>query len=149
MPVARIQPLVGRRCSVAADAEQRPEGVERIEAPVEPERKFVEIGLKMLRRDAVMAALKPTFEVAENQVDDREKFFRDCRIASLNNGQMLVAELVCVNRISMEATAGRRRPHTERTNDDTQHKARCQSKRTSRAPKSRRAIQQGNERVIS
>src|SRR5271165_1984360 len=45
VPVARIKLGIGRRLCVASDAEQRTEGVERVEAPVEPKREFVEVGL--------------------------------------------------------------------------------------------------------
>jgi|SRR5271165_103367 len=45
IPVAGIKLGIGRRRCVASDAEQRTEGVERVEAPVEPKREFVEVGL--------------------------------------------------------------------------------------------------------
>ena len=45
LPVAGIKLGIGRRLCVASDAEQRTEGVERVEAPVEPKREFVEVGL--------------------------------------------------------------------------------------------------------
>ncbi len=45
IPVAGIKLGIGRRLCVASDAEQRTEGVERLEAPVEPKREFVEVGL--------------------------------------------------------------------------------------------------------
>ena len=45
LPVAGIKLGIGRRLCVASDAEQRSEGVERVEAPVEPKREFVEVGL--------------------------------------------------------------------------------------------------------
>src|SRR5271157_1145022 len=45
IPVAGIKLGIGRRLCVASDAEQRTEGVERVEAPVEPKREFVEVGL--------------------------------------------------------------------------------------------------------
>ena len=38
--VAGIKLGIGRRLCVASDAEQRTEGVERVEAPVEPKREF-------------------------------------------------------------------------------------------------------------
>jgi len=44
IPVAGIKLGIGRRLCVASDAEQRTEGVERVEAPVEPKREFVEVG---------------------------------------------------------------------------------------------------------
>jgi hypothetical protein len=45
IPVAGIKLGIGRRLCVASDAEQPTEGVERVEAPVEPKREFVEVGL--------------------------------------------------------------------------------------------------------
>src|SRR5216683_3025378 len=91
LPTARIKPFVGRSGGVPADSEQRAEGIERVEAAVEPKGELVEVGLKMLRADAVMAAHQPAFEVAENQVDDGQVFLGNRRVASLHDGQMLVS----------------------------------------------------------
>jgi hypothetical protein len=44
-PVAGIKLGIGRRPYLAGDAEQRAESIERVEAPVEAKREFVEIGL--------------------------------------------------------------------------------------------------------
>ena len=44
-PGSGIKLGIGRCLDVARDAEQRAEGVERVEAPVEAEREFVEVGL--------------------------------------------------------------------------------------------------------
>ena len=44
-PVAGIKLGIGRRFYIASDAEQRAEGVERVEAAVEAKREFVEVGL--------------------------------------------------------------------------------------------------------
>ena len=44
-PFSGIKLGVGRRLDVARDAEQRAEGVERVEAAVEAEREFIEVGL--------------------------------------------------------------------------------------------------------
>jgi hypothetical protein len=44
-PVAGIKLGVGRRLYITGDAEQRAESVERVEAPVEAKREFVEVGL--------------------------------------------------------------------------------------------------------
>ena len=44
-PVAGIKFGIGRRLCITSDAEQRAEGVERVEAPVEAKREFVEVGL--------------------------------------------------------------------------------------------------------
>ena len=45
IPVAGKKLDIGRRLCVASDTEQRTEAVERVEAPVEPKREFVEVGL--------------------------------------------------------------------------------------------------------
>src|SRR5271165_7403042 len=44
-PVAGIKLSIGRCFYFASDAEQRAEGVERVEAPIEAKRKFVEVSL--------------------------------------------------------------------------------------------------------
>src|SRR6266849_6485722 len=90
LPTARIKPFVGRSGGVPADPEQRTEGIEGVKAPVEPEGELIEVGLKVLRANAVMAAHQPAFEVAENQVDDGQVFLGNLRIAGLHNGQMFV-----------------------------------------------------------
>ena len=45
LPVAGIKLGIGRRLYLAGDAEQRAEGIKRVEATVEAKRKFVEVGL--------------------------------------------------------------------------------------------------------
>ena len=47
---------IGRRSNVASNAKQGAESVEGIETAVETESEFVEIGLQVLRADAVMNA---------------------------------------------------------------------------------------------
>src|SRR5208282_1955507 len=44
-PRAGIEVGIGRRLNTACDAEQRAEGVERVEPPVEAERELIEVGL--------------------------------------------------------------------------------------------------------
>lgn len=68
LPVTGIEIGVGGGLSVPADAQQRPKGVERVEAPVKAEGVFVEVRLKVLLADPVVAALQPAFEVAEHQM---------------------------------------------------------------------------------
>ena len=48
-----------------------------MEALVEAEGEFVEIGLQVLRTDAVMDAAKPGFEIGEHEGNDGQKGFRD------------------------------------------------------------------------
>lgn len=44
-PSSGIKLGIGRRLNAAGDAEQRAEGVERVETPVEAERELIEVGL--------------------------------------------------------------------------------------------------------
>jgi len=78
---------------MASDAEQGTEGVERIEAAVEAEGEFVEIGLKMLWADTVMDAPQPGLEIGEREVDDRQEGLGNLHVAALRNGGMAVAAL--------------------------------------------------------
>ncbi len=91
LPLMVIQPIISRRLRCPANPKQRPEGVERVEAAIEPERELIEVGLKVLRRDAVMNALQPAFQVAENQMNDRQVIFRHLRVSTLDNRKMLIA----------------------------------------------------------
>lgn len=50
-PVAAIESVIRRGFTVCADAEQAAEGVERIEATIEPEGELVEVGLQVLGLD--------------------------------------------------------------------------------------------------
>lgn len=47
---------IGRRSDIASNAKQRAESVEWVEAAIEAEREFVEIGLQVLRANAVVNA---------------------------------------------------------------------------------------------
>ena len=47
---------IGRRSDVASNAKQGAESIEWVEAAIEAEREFVEIGLQVLRADAVVNA---------------------------------------------------------------------------------------------
>ena len=62
LPSSFVNPVIGRAFAVRADAEQRAEGVERVEPAIEPEGKFVEVGLQMLRADPVVASGQPAFQ---------------------------------------------------------------------------------------
>ena len=67
-PLAAIEAIVGRAFAVRADAEQRAEGVERVEAAVKAERKLVEVGLQMLRLDAaVVRPLSQAFRLLKTK----------------------------------------------------------------------------------
>jgi len=92
-PVARIKRGIGRRLGPARDAQQRSEGIERVETPIEAEGELVEVGLQVLGADAVMGAVEPGFQVREDQVDNRHELFSDLGIAAFGNGVMIVAEL--------------------------------------------------------
>ena len=60
-PLAAVKFVIGRAFVASADAEQRAEGVERVESAIEPEGKFVEVGLQVLRADPVVTTAKPAF----------------------------------------------------------------------------------------
>ena len=45
LPLAAVEAVIGRAFAIGPDAEQRAEGVERVEAPIEAKREFVEVGL--------------------------------------------------------------------------------------------------------
>src|ERR1035437_2786840 len=72
-----VKRVIGRRLRHRSDAEQAPEGVEREEPPVEAERKLFQVRLKVLRRDAVVNAIQPGLQVAEDEVDERQMLLRD------------------------------------------------------------------------
>lgn len=89
LPLAAVQLGVGGRLVLRADTEQALEGVERVEAPVEAERELVQVRLEMLRAHAVVDAIQPRLQVAENQVDEREVFLCDLRIAVFHSGDVV------------------------------------------------------------
>lgn len=88
-PFAGIKFGVSRCSNIARDAEQRAKGVERIEAPVEAKREFVEVSLQMLMTNPVMSSSQPGFEVGEHQMDNRQIFFGNLRVAALGDSNML------------------------------------------------------------
>ena len=87
-----VKRVIGRRLRHRSDAEQAPEGVEREEPPVEAERKLVQVRLKVLRRDAVVNAIQPGLQVAEDEVDERQMLLRDVGIATLHDLREPVAQ---------------------------------------------------------
>ena len=97
-PFARIKRFVSRRGGFASDAEQRAEGVERIESPIEPEGKLVEVGLQVLRADAVVGADQPGLQVGEHQMNYRQVLLGDSRITPFRDRTMDIPELseICV-----------------------------------------------------
>ena len=54
-PLTGIEPRVGRRPNSTRDAEERAEGVERVEPSVEAERELVEIGLWRTRHPSELS----------------------------------------------------------------------------------------------
>jgi hypothetical protein len=93
-PGSIVQPVISWAFAIRADAEQAAERIEGIEAAVKAERELVEVGLQMLGADRpVMRAVQPSFEVAENKVDDRQVFFGDLGIVGLRDRQMVVSQL--------------------------------------------------------
>src|SRR5260221_8476384 len=92
-PFARVKLGIGRSSGFAADPQQQAEGVERVEPAVKAEGELVEVGLQVLRADAVMAAAKPAFEIAENEVNDRQGFLGPVGFVALDHGRVLIAAL--------------------------------------------------------
>src|ERR1035437_6266495 len=90
-PISRIKLGIGRGDCIAGDPEQGAEGIERIEPPVEAEGEFVEVGLQVLRANAVMNATQPSLQIGEDEMDDRQILFGSLRIAELRNPTMFVA----------------------------------------------------------
>src|SRR5579859_5739139 len=75
-PLARVELRVGRRNDAGGDPQDGIERVHRIEAPVEAEDVLVQVGLEVLRFDtAVMRAVEPGLQVAEDEVDHRQVLF--------------------------------------------------------------------------
>ena len=60
---------IRRSLNTARDPQERAECAERIEASVEPEREFVEVGLQVLLAHPVMDTPNPGLQVGKNQVD--------------------------------------------------------------------------------
>ena len=81
LPLAAVEAVIGRAFAIRPDAEQRAEGVEGIEAAVKAERELIQVGLQVLMADRAMVRPgQPSLEIAENQVDDGEVFFRHVRL---------------------------------------------------------------------
>jgi hypothetical protein len=76
-PLSRIKRRECRRVDFAGDPEQGAEGVEGVKAAIEAEGELVEVGLQVLRADAVMSAAEPGLQVREDEMDDGQKFFGD------------------------------------------------------------------------
>ena len=93
LPLARVEAVIGRAFAVRADAQERAESVERVEAPVKAERELIQVGLQVLVADrAVVRPGQPSLQIRENKVDDGQVFFRHVRPTGLDNRQVLVAE---------------------------------------------------------
>lgn len=59
---------VGGRGDAARDAKQGAESVERVETAVEAERELIEVGLQVLRANAMMDAAQPCFKIGEDEM---------------------------------------------------------------------------------
>ena len=93
-PFSGIKPVKSRSGCPARDTHQRVERVEGVEAPIEPEREFVEIGLQMFFADPVTDAVDPTLQIGKDQVDDRQEFLRDLRVAAYGGDWMVVKSAI-------------------------------------------------------
>ena len=91
LPLARIQPVIGRAFPVRADAEQRSKCVERVEPAVKAESELVEIGLQVLGLDSpVVRPLQPCLQVRKDEVRNRKILFGHFRVTAFDHGQMIV-----------------------------------------------------------
>ena len=116
IPVAGIKLGVGRCLCVASDAEQRTEGVERVEAPVEPKREFVEVGLQVPFADPVMDAGQPCLEICEDEMDDGQKLVGHFGITTFGNGVVIVTALAQVG-VTAPVVRDDQRPRSDRAID--------------------------------
>ncbi len=78
LPLAGIKPPVSWCLGRSGNSEQGAESVERIVSSIEAERELVEICLQMLCTDPMVDAAEPIFQVAEDQVDNRQELFSHC-----------------------------------------------------------------------
>lgn len=98
LPLSAVEPVIGRAFAVGPDAQERTEGVKRVEASVKSERELIEVGLQVLGLDApVVRALQPRLEVRKNKVDDGQKFFGHLGASALHDRKVFIAE--CRKRI--------------------------------------------------
>jgi hypothetical protein len=82
-PFTRIKLRVSRRHRMSGNPENGMKRGHRIKSAIEPENKLVEIGLQMLWLDtAMMSSLKPSFQVAEDEVDHGQVRFCFIRVAT-------------------------------------------------------------------
>ena len=88
-----VERRVSCRLSRGSDVEQAVERVEWEEPSVEAKRELVEIRLKMLRRDAMVNAIEPGLEVAEDKVDEWQVLFCNVGITALRDLRELVTLL--------------------------------------------------------
>src|SRR3979411_2331766 len=61
---------------------------DRIKTAIEPERELVEIGLKVLRANAVVATSEPAFQITEDQMGDGQKVLGHAGITLRRDRQM-------------------------------------------------------------
>jgi hypothetical protein len=91
LPLSGVKVFVGWALPACPNTEQRPERTKRGMPPVKAKSEFVQIGLQMLRADAVMRPTKPGFQVQENEANHRKILF-GC-FAALDETAVLVAPL--------------------------------------------------------
>jgi hypothetical protein len=60
---------------------------------IKPERKLIEVGLKMLGADAVMDAVQPRLQVREDEMANRQEFLGHLWIAAFGNRVMIIPPL--------------------------------------------------------
>jgi hypothetical protein len=93
-PFARVKLRVSRRNRASSNPENGVKRGHRIEPAIEPENKFVEIGLQMLWLDtAMMSTLKPSFQITENEMDHGQVRLGLVGISAERQRLMVVSQL--------------------------------------------------------
>jgi hypothetical protein len=93
LPLPAVKLAVCRRLGFTAKSQQRAESIKQVEAPVEAKREFVEIGLKVLRRNPVMATAQPTLQVRKDEVHDWQVLFRNIGIVVCRCRKVFISKL--------------------------------------------------------
>ena len=90
-PLTRIKLRISRRDNATGNPKNRMKSGHRIKPTIEPEHIFVEVGLQMFGLDAaVMRALDPSLQVAEDEMDHRQMRLGLVRIAAECQGLMAI-----------------------------------------------------------
>jgi hypothetical protein len=102
-PLSRIKLRVSRGKGVGGNPENRVKSSHRIEPTIEPKHVLVEVGLQMFWLDtAMMRPLDPSFQVAENEMDDGQVRLSFVGVLYFPFARMKNAVFLCLFRDSPE-----------------------------------------------